>query len=309
MLRRSYAVGAVAAATFVAAASGSFAWTLRVTCRDGAADALAKIDGHHRRLPVCDLDGAADGVCTFYSNAIVLKCRTGGGAGCQDVRDDSPPPPCPFYDRPIAVPLRPGGKRTTFKHVDRPEAKRLPPERLVLQCLPAAGPVATTTTTTLLLPGVMNLTGDWTRMTSESTRGCPTDINNPMLSSQLTIIQTGSALSACASGFLPLEGTTSNGSFSFQPYGDLDTGSETNNWNVTISGTGTDTGVVRIDERWRTASGLTPGCENVWEGTMTPRIGPACASHSDCIATGDPCSRCIDGECRQRPPFCRSSFQ
>jgi hypothetical protein len=257
---------------------------------------------------VCDLDGAVDGVCTFYSDMNVLKCRTTGGPGCQDISDDSLAPPCPFKST-TAVPLRPGGKRVTVKQVVIPGNKRFSPERLILRCLPAAASGATTTTTTL--PGALNFTGDWTLSTSESVRGCPGYIHNPTLSPpELLIMQTGTALSGCLSNFLNLSGTSSNGSFVFQPAGDIDASGETNNWGVTVSGSRADTGAIQVTERWRAASGLTPGCENLWEGTLAPRVGPACASHADCIRMNNPCSRCIDGECRVRPPFCRAlSFQ
>jgi hypothetical protein len=301
-------VAALGAAILLAAASTSPAWTLRVTCRDGATHAFLSSNGHHRKLPVCDLDGAVDGVCTFYSDMIVLKCRTTGGAGCQDISDASERPPCPF-DSTTAVPLRSAGKPATVKQVEIPDNKRFPPERLILRCLPSVASVTTTTTTTL--PGTLNFTGDWTLATSETVRGCPSDINNPTLSPrELLIMQTGTALSGCASNFLHLSGTASNGSFFFQPAGDFDASGETNNWGVTFFGSRADTGAIQVTERWRAASGLTPGCENLWESTLAPRVGPACASHADCIRMNNPCSRCIDGECRERPPFCRSlSFQ
>jgi len=297
-------VAALAAAILLAGASTSLAWTLRVTCRDGATHAFLSSNGHHRKLAVCDLDGAVDGVCTFYSDMIVLKCRTTGGPGCQDISDESPPPPCPF-DSTTAVPLRPGGKPAQVKIVEIPENKRFPPERLIVRCLPS-GTSATTTTTTL--PGALNLTGDWTLATSETVRGCPSDINNPS-PRELLIMQTGTALSGCLSNVVPVPGTaSSNGSFVFQPLGDL-TG-EPNEWGVTFFGSRADTGAIQVTERWRTAGGLTPGCVNLWKGTLVPLVGPACASHTDCIRTSNPCSRCIDGECQVRAPFCRSlSFQ
>jgi hypothetical protein len=116
----------------------------------------------------------------------------------------------------VARDVRAARKPATVKQVEIPEKKRFPPERLILRCLPSVASVTTTTTTTL--PGTLNLTGDWTLATSETARGCPSDINNPMLSPrELLIMQTGTALSGCASNFLNLSGTASNGSFVFQP--------------------------------------------------------------------------------------------
>jgi hypothetical protein len=185
-----------------------------------------------------------------------------------------------------------------------PGNKRVGPKRVIMECLPAAAGVSTTSTT---LPGSPSLTGDWTLATSETMHGCPTGIDFA-LGPDLIIMQVGSALSGCLSGGAPLRGTASNASFAFQPAGDFDHLGETNNWAVTISGTLPDGGAPQVTEVWRTQAGLAPGCQNVSEGLLIPR-GPACTSHSDCIDINGPCSRCIDGTCQMHPPFCRSSLQ
>src|SRR5437870_9449845 len=108
---------------------------VRITCRDGSPNARVVSKGHHRSLPrVCDLDGAVDGVCTFYTEATVLKCAINGGSGCQDVSDDSSPPPWPSPSLPSALPSRP----------NCPPTRRLPglkngldpSHRIPIRCLP-----------------------------------------------------------------------------------------------------------------------------------------------------------------------------
>ncbi len=99
-------LGSLLVVLVVLSISPAAAVTVRITCHDGSPNARVASKGHHRTLPaVCDLDGAVDGVCTFYSEGTVLKCAINGGPGCQDVSDDSSAPPCPFSSLPIALPL------------------------------------------------------------------------------------------------------------------------------------------------------------------------------------------------------------
>jgi len=99
-------LGSLLVVLVVLSISPTAAVTVRITCHDGSPNARVASKGHHRTLPaVCDLDGAVDGVCTFYSEGTVLKCAINGGPGCQDVSDDSSAPPCPFSSLPIALPL------------------------------------------------------------------------------------------------------------------------------------------------------------------------------------------------------------
>ncbi len=95
---------------FVRVASG---WSVHVTCTDGGSVAVVRSREHRSEFSgVCDLDGRADGVCTFYSDRTLLRCRIAPGPGCQDVFEESEPPPCPFSSPPIAVPLRPHRRAT-----------------------------------------------------------------------------------------------------------------------------------------------------------------------------------------------------
>ena len=99
-------LGSLLVVLVVLSISPTAAVTVRITCHDGSPNARVASKGHHRTLPaVCDLDGAVDGICTFYSEGTVLKCAINGGPGCQDVSDDSSAPPCPFSSLPIALPL------------------------------------------------------------------------------------------------------------------------------------------------------------------------------------------------------------
>src|SRR6266404_7435513 len=96
-------LGSLLVVLLVLSISPAAAVTVRITCRDGNPKARVVSKGHHRKLTnVCDLDGAADGVCTFYSEGTVLKCAINGGSGCQDVSDESSAPPYPFSSQPIA---------------------------------------------------------------------------------------------------------------------------------------------------------------------------------------------------------------
>src|SRR5262245_3672025 len=142
----------------LALARVALAWTVHVTCTDGASVATIQSAGHRAKFSgVCDLDGRADGVCTFYSDRVVLRCQVAGGAGCQDIFDSSGPPPCPFSTPPIALPLRANRRVARGINAYRPPNPKYPPERLVLRCIRG---VAKTPSTTTPLPGVPDMTAD-----------------------------------------------------------------------------------------------------------------------------------------------------
>jgi hypothetical protein len=53
---------------------------------------------------------------------------------------------------------------------------------------------------------------------------------------ELLITQTDTALTGCESNFLYLTGTAYDDSFLFPPAGDIDVGSEMNNWSLSVEG-------------------------------------------------------------------------
>ena len=274
---------------------------VRITCRDGSPNARVVSKGHHRSLPrVCDLDGAVDGVCTFYTEATVLKCAINGGSGCQDVSDDSSPPPCPFSSSPFALPLRPNGRPA--KRIRVIKNGVYPSDRFIMRCLPPRQPESTTTSTTL--PGVPSLSGVWTLADNNLVEGCPPGAQTPTLAPSIIMQQMGTSLAACVMGYLNFTGETSEAGFTSDPAGDLsDLGIGTAEWMGTVSGMVLASGDIAVTERWKLRFAT---CENVRTGIMT-RDEPSCASHQDCIRLLGACSRCLGGRCLSQPPFCRPS--
>ena len=214
--------------------SPAAAVTVRITCRDGNPKARVVSKGHHRKLTnVCDLDGAADGVCTFYSEGTVLKCAINGGSGCQDVSDESSAPPCPFSSQPIALPL--GHSGHAAKRIRIIKNGVYPSDRFIMRCLPSRQPESTTTTTTL--PGVPSLSGVWTLVDNDLAEGCPPGAQTPTLGPSIIMQQTGTSLAACAMGYLNFTGETSKAGFTSNPAGDLsDLGIGSAEWMGTVSG-------------------------------------------------------------------------
>lgn len=268
--------------------------TVRITCRDGSPNARVASKGHHRTLPtVCDLDGAVDEVCTFYSEGTVLKCAINGGPGCQDVSDDSSPPPCPFSSSPIALPL--GHTGHAAKRIRVVKNGRFPSDRFIMRCLPSRQPEGTTPSTTL--PGVPYLSGVWMLADNNLVGSCPPGAQTPAIGPSIIMQQMGTSLASCAMGYLNLTGEMSEASFTFNP--NLQIGE----WMDTVSGMVLPSGDIAVTERWNLRFAT---CEDVRTGVMT-RDEPSCVSHQDCIRLLGPCSRCLRGRCQSQPPFCRPS--
>jgi hypothetical protein len=237
---------------------------------------------------ICDLDGAVDGVCTFYSNSQILKCLLDHDEGCHDIfGDESPPAPCSFEDSPVAVALGPHQRSKTI-------VRRRLHERISFRCL-AAQSAATTTTTTV--PGVLNVAGDWGFITRSVTSDCAFEVP-PYVGTRFLIQQDGTSLHGCRLGYFAFGGTASASGFTFGP-----TSSPDDRFVTTITGTSAG-GDINVSEVW---SGPTQysNCRITWNGIMAPRRGAGCSVHSDCIAVDGPCSRCFDGQCRIPAPFCR----
>jgi len=302
ILRQSVLVASVA----LGLATVASARTIRVTCRDGTFGVLIESEGHHRKFPdACDFDGAADGVCAFAKDYLNLKCAVAPGPACHDGSVDLVPFPCSDPNEPrLAVPLTPGSRRARAVWVLRSEG--LPPNRVIFRCRAARQPVATTTSTTLA--GLPSLGGEWDVVQSVSTQDCPNEVPFLPLFTSLRIAQTGTLLRACARDYLDLRGTASSGGFVFDPRGGLEfTGPPDYRVVATVSGTVLPTG----ESDLRGQYDLTPGdamqpppCQVVVTGALVPQVGPPCADHAECIAHGDACSRCLDGKCTTRPPFC-----
>ena len=290
---------------FVRVASG---WSVHVTCTDGGSVAVVRSREHRSEFSgVCDLDGRADGVCTFYSDRTLLRCRIAPGPGCQDVFEESEPPPCPFSSPPIAVPLRPHRRATREINVFRPSNPRYPPERLVLRCIP--GQVETPTTTTTL-PGFPDIAGDWVFEVHTLSSDCPgalvAFVGTPML-----IEQNGTTIHGCRMGYLAFQGAALNGGFAFDPRGSFSVqppGRPLYDLVSTIEGTVTSGGTIDVTEELDGHMSALAGasCTVLWQGTMMPRIGHPCRDHSDCVQLEGSCSRCQGGFCRVLPPFGRA---
>lgn len=282
-------------------------WSVHVTCTDGAPTAVVR-SGEHRGefAGVCDLDATADGVCTFYSDRTVLRCRVAGGPGCQDVGDDSPPAPCPFSSPPIAVRLRPRHRESRAVSVFRPSNPRYPAEGLVLRCVRGRPDTPTTTTT---LPGVPNMTGDWAFDVATLSNDCPGGLV-PFVGAPMLIEQTGSNLRGCRMGYLGFQGAVLPGGFAFNPraFSGQPPGRPLYDLVSTIQGAVSSGGTIDVTETLdgHASGGTASSCTVLWHGTVTPRSGSPCADHSDCIRLEGPCSRCQDGFCRVPPPFCRA---
>jgi hypothetical protein len=179
-------VSAAVVGASLALARVALAWSVHVTCTDGASTAVVRSGDHRGQFAgVCDLDGTADGVCTFYSDFILLRCRIFPQAGCHDIFEVSAPPPCPFSSTPIAVALGPNDRVTRKISVFRPRNARLPRERTVLRCVRNQQATPSTTTT---LPGVPSMAGDWAfdvrTLTSDCPGGVSAVVGTPMLIEQ-----------------------------------------------------------------------------------------------------------------------------
>jgi len=294
-------LGSLLVVLVVLSISPAAAVTVRITCHDGSPNARVASKGHHRTLPaVCDLDGAVDGVCTFYSEGTVLKCAINGGPGCQDVSDDSSAPPCPFSSLPIALPLGHAGHAA--KRIRVAKNGVYPSDRFIMRCLPPRQPESTTTSTTL--PGVPSLSGVWTLADNNLVEGCPPGAQTPTLAPSIIMQQMGTSLAACVMGYLNFTGETSEAGFTSDPAGDLsDLGIGTAEWMGTVSGMVLASGDIAVTERWKLRFAT---CENVRTGIMT-RDEPSCVSQQDCIRLLGPCSRCLGGRCQSQPPFCHPS--
>src|SRR3989441_9158831 len=254
-------LGSLLVVLVVLSISPAAAVTVRITCHDGSPSARVASKGHHRTLPaVCDLDGAVDGVCTFYSEGTVLKCAINGGAGCQDVSDDSSAPPCPFSSPPIALPL--GHTGHAAKRIRVIKNGVYPSDRFIMHCLPPRQPEGTTTSTTF--PGGSSLSGAWTLVDNDLAEGCPPGAQTPTIGPSVIMQQIGTSLAACAMGYLNLTGEVSETGFAFDPTGDLQIG--TAEWTGTISGMVLPSGDIAVNERWKLRFAT---CENVRTGTMT----------------------------------------
>ena len=283
-------------------------WSVHVTCTDGASTAAIRSREHRANFSgVCDLDGSTDGVCTFYSDRTVLRCRIAGGSGCQDVFEDSDPPPCPFSSPPIAVRLRPHHRVTREISVVRPSNPRYPPERLVLRCI--AGQHGTSSTTTTL-PGFPVMTGDWVFEVHTLSSNCPGSLLD-FVGAPMLIEQTGTIIHGCRMGYLEFQGAVLKGGFAFDPRGSFSVRPPDRplyDLVSTIEGTVSSGGTIDVTEELDGhVSGVTgSSCNVLWQGTMIPRIGHPCGDHSDCIQLEGPCSRCQDAFCRVPPPFCRA---
>jgi hypothetical protein len=282
-------------------------WSVAVTCTDGGSTAVLSSRGHSAEFAgVCDLDATVDEVCTFYSDQIVLKCAIDSGPGCQDISEDSYPPPCPIAAT-VAVRLRPHRRVTREISIFRPSNPRYAPERVVFRCIRGQHQTPTTTTT---LPGVSYVTGDWVFEVHSLTSDCPgalaAVVGTPML-----IEQEGTVLHGCRMGYLEFQGAASQGGFAFDPRGSFSiqpAGRPLYDLVSTIQGRVTSGGTFDVSEELDgRVSGVTgSSCKVLWEGAMLPRIGHPCGDHSNCIRLEGPCSRCQDGFCRVPPPFCRA---
>jgi hypothetical protein len=290
-------------AASVALAPAALGWSVRVTCTDGASIATVRSGGHRAEFAgVCDLDGRVDGVCTFYADRVVLRCGVAGGAGCQDVFDDSDPAPCPFSTSPIAVPLRTRRRVARGISVYRPPNPKYPPERLVLRCIRG---VAETSSTTTTLPGIPDMRGDWVFDVRTLTSDCPGAVS-ALVGTPMLVDQSGTILHACRMSYLAYQGTAREGGFAFDPRGSF--GGSLYDLVSSIGGTVASDGTIDVTEELDGHVSRMPesSCSVLWRGTMRARTGADCRDHSDCIHLEGPCSRCQDGICRVPPPFCRA---
>ncbi len=270
----------------------AFPALLHVTCRDGKRSAYVQGFGRTARdRNVCDIDGAADGVCTFSLSGCE-DCRVHLCFPDDDMCEDTPSP-CPSINQRIALPLR-RGRAKTKKITSGSFA-------YVLRCLPSRSRAVSTTT----LPP---LTGNWTITDTSVTDTCPPDIEQLLASlNSLSIIQGDSTVGICGDAFIAASsGPLSALGFTVDGGQCAEIGSF--NYSETLSGafvSGSADILVTRHFVMTPPGPCAPGpvvCERFSTGVMM-RVTKVCASNIDCIAL-DPCSRCVNGSCWTNP-LCR----
>ena len=114
---------------------------VQITCRDGDPAAVVRGAAGQRRYPLCDLDGACDGVCTFtfevacmacYLNLDVpppRMCTPDTDAACVPFLGS---PPCPPQSPLYTVALDGAAVRRRIVHI--PRDGRVPPKTVVFRC-------------------------------------------------------------------------------------------------------------------------------------------------------------------------------
>jgi hypothetical protein len=296
-------------------ASLSFA-AVHVTCRDGGKTATLERGNVLSRYPLCDLDAACDGVCTFSFQPACLSCylnlTLSPGPVCSPDASEvcAPaidPAPCPPRTALYAVALT--GAKPRTRVVRFPRDGRIARSVVVLRCLPAKREHCATTTTTTLSPGLPDLTGDWTLTETTVSGDCPPGLTEPVGTllhdhPEIGILQTGNALEACGDGIVQTAGELSPSSFSFDTgmcCGRSDaTSMELYDFSQRLSGQLPGPGgVISVMGEWNfKRDGSPPGgasCTRTSQALLV-RSQHACQTNADCIAI-DPCLRCAAGSC------------
>jgi hypothetical protein len=205
-------------------ATATFA-VVHVTCRDGDPTARIQQGSHHAKYPLCDLDNACDGVCTFSFWRSCLGCylKLGENTCSPDAAAFACPPavhtaPCPPDTPTYAVSLR--DTKPRIRVVRTPREGRLAPKVFVLRCLPPKPGqcAANTTTSTTIPPGTPELTGDWTLTETSVVDTCPQGATSSIGVQlhdhpEVGIDQIGTDLMACGVGIVQTSGTLSPASF------------------------------------------------------------------------------------------------
>lgn len=296
-------------------ATAAFA-VVHVTCRDGDSTARLQQGTHHAKYPLCDLDNACDGVCTFSFLPECVSCylKLDENTCSPDAAAFACPPavhtaPCPPDDPVYAVALR--GTKPRTRVVRTPREGRLAPKVFVLRCLPPKDGqcAASATTSTTLPPGTPELTGDWTLTETSIMDTCPQGVTTPIGMQlhdhpEVGIDQIGTDLMACGAGIMQTSGTLSPTGFL------LDTG-------VCCSVSGRPTGYYNFSQRFSgalplqgdqttvlgqwifTPNGSSPGrasCSRTSTAILQRSAPHLCQTSADCIQL-DPCLRCTSGTC------------
>ena len=285
--------------------------TLAITCEDGSSRAIARAHGKREvytsmpRFPVCDVDGACDGLCTFILEAGCIEWMLGPQRSeppCGYLRDA----PCPSYihTNHFIVPLRRGRKaRTAVRHLGR--------LTLVLRCRPAPRGCATTTVTTTTLPGVPNVTGYWT-LTGTATGNCSPGLPSLPFAPEVLLVQQAGTQIRAGSDDACYNGTiSSSGRSLIVESGHAVGGCSTSLYDLSSSVSASlpdSRGVISLSQHWNLTpeqpNPACPPCEIIWRGTMAIVTKP-CVTHRECVKAFEPCSRCVGGICTRVDPLCR----
>lgn len=286
--------------------------TVKGTLRDGGGGAFV---ANGFRDSIRDADAECDGLCTFsiyYGNRACVRCMIGPGAeyctpdyvdGCVEHILG----PCGTANPHVTVTVPQAPGRAGRRQVDVDGVRYVLRCRSRKQCSPTA---------TLPRAAGTELTGDWTLTETTSATDCPSNVaesaTTRFASSQLRLIQADDALSACGpsanfpfsfGGAVSADGILltsaggvhgKEGGLTIGPMSSLD-------YARTISGGQAQAdGSIPVSESWTfypSTFELGPVvCTRTATAVLTP-IRVPCASHADCLASGDACERCVQGVC------------